>query len=374
MALSFDEDRVFYLFYQMKRPSKKNNKKGLRIGLIVLALLILAMGAVAWLFLGDATSFTEKSKQVVIVKDETNKSAVLAVFDKAGILKFNSLLGIAGAPINLWDNMKPGKYEIRKGQSIVQIVRMLKNGRFAQVKLVLNKVRTKEELAKLISKTFPIDSLDALKYISSDDSLKKFNTDANKLFTQLIPNTYLFYYDASLNKIFQKLTNEGSDFWLKNNRMAKCKALGMQPEQVYILASIVEEETNYESDKYKIASVYINRLKKQMPLQACPTIKYAMNDFTITRIYEKYLINPSPYNTYKFKGLPPGPICTPSPKTIDIVLNSPATDYIYFVAKSDFSGYHHFSNNYPEHNKFAIEYQKALDIYMQKKQTVEQKP
>ncbi|TXT31624.1 MAG: hypothetical protein FD136_1459 [Chitinophagaceae bacterium] len=358
----------------MKRPSKKTNKKGLKIGLIVFVVLMIAMGAVAWLFLGDATSFTEKSKQVVIVKDETNKSAVLAAFDKAGILKFNSLLGLAGAPINLWDNMKPGKYEIRKGQSIIQIVRMLKNGRFAQVKLVLNKVRTKEELAKLISKTFPIDSLDALKYISSNDSLTKFNTDANKLFTQLIPNTYLFYYDASLNKIFQKLTTEGSGFWLKNNRMAKCQALGMQPEQVYILASIVEEETNYESDKYKIASVYINRLKKQMPLQACPTIKYAMNDFTITRIYEKYLINPSPYNTYKFKGLPPGPICTPSPKTIDIVLNSPATDYIYFVAKSDFSGYHHFSNNYPEHNKFAIEYQKALDIYMQKKQTEEQKP
>jgi UPF0755 protein len=130
----------------------------------------------------------------------------------------------------------------------------------------------------------------------------------------------------------------------------------------------VEEETNFDSDKYKIASVYINRLKKQMPLQACPTIKYAMNDFTLTRIYEKYLVNPSPYNTYKVRGLPPGPICTPSAKTIDIVLNAPATDYIYFVAKSDFSGYHHFSNSYDEHNKHAKEYQKELDIYQLKKQ------
>ncbi len=358
----------------MKQLSKKNKKKGQKIGLIILAILFVLMGTIAWLFLSDATAFTDKSKQVVIIKDETNKLAVLQVFNKAGILKFNSLLGIAGAPINLWDNMKPGRYEIKKGQSIVQIVRMLKNGRFAEVSFVLNKIRTKADLAKLISKTFPIDSLRVLKFIGSNDSLKKFNTDTNRLLTQLIPDTYRFYYDATLNKIFQKLTNEGSGFWLKNNRMNKCQALNLLPEQVYILASIVEEETNFDSDKYKIASVYINRLKKQMPLQACPTIKYAMNDFTITRIYEKYLTNPSPFNTYKFKGLPPGPICTPSPKTIDIVLNAPTTDYIYFVAKSDFSGYHHFSNNYATHNKYAIEYQKALDIYMQKKQVAGQKP
>ncbi len=352
----------------MKKSSKTKKSNGLKLPLIIVAFLLVAAGAVSWLLLGPATAFSEKSKQITILKDETNKPAVLAVFEQAGILRFNSLLGLAGAPINLWDNMKPGRYEIKKGQSILQIIRMLKNGRFAEIKLVINKVRTKEEMARLISKNFPIDSAIVLAYISSNDSLKQFQTTAEMLFTQIIPNTYSFYYDASLSKIFRKLTTEGSSFWLKKERMQKAQALGMTPEQVYILASIVDEETNYDADKYKIASVYINRLKKQMPLQACPTIKYAMNDFTITRIYEKYLINPSPYNTYKFKGLPPGPICTPSPKTIDIVLNAPATDYIYFVAKSDFSGYHHFSDNYPEHNRYANEYQKALDAYMLKKQ------
>ena len=132
-------------------------------------------------------------------------------------------------------------------------------------------------------------------------------------------------------------------------------------------AAIVEEETNYDSDKSLIASVYQNRIKKSMPLQACPTIKFAMQDFGLTRIYEKYLSNPSPYNTYNHRGLPPGPICTPSPKTIDIVLDAPSTDYLYFVAKADFSGYHHFSSTYEEHNQFAKEYQKQLDIYQQKK-------
>jgi len=168
-------------------------------------------------------------------------------------------------------------------------------------------------------------------------------------------------------KIFGKLQKEQIYFWSQNDRIKKAASKGMRQDQVYTLASIVEEETNFDSDKSLIASVYQNRLKKQMPLQACPTIKYAMQDFTITRIYEKYLSNASPYNTYRVKGLPPGPICTPSAKTIDLVLDAPKTDYIYFVAKADFSGYHHFSNNYEEHDRYAKEYQKKLDEYQAKK-------
>ncbi|WP_438946339.1 endolytic transglycosylase MltG, partial [Sediminibacterium sp.] len=256
-----------------------------------------------------------------------------------------------------------------KGQSIIDIVRMLKNGRLAEVKLVINRVRTKPELARLISKQFFTDSLEVVQFLQSADSLSALELDTALLFTKIIPDTYNFYADASMTVILEKLKAASTKFWLKNNRLQKAESLGLSPEQVYILASIVDEETNYAEDKYKIASVYLNRLAKQMPLQACPTIKYAMNDFTITRIYEKYLSNPSPYNTYRVKGLPPGPICTPSPKTIDIVLDAPKTSYIYFVAKSDFSGYHHFSENYEEHNRYAKEYQKKLDEYMEKKRT-----
>jgi UPF0755 protein len=350
-----------------KQPSKKTNnqfRKPLIIGGFSLVLLAIIGYS---LFALSATAFDEKSRMVIIEQDNTQKSAVLKVFEEAGILKFNSLLGIAGAPFNIWDKMKPGRYEIKKGQSIIDIVRMLKNGRLAEVKLIINRVRTKSELAKLISKQFMTDSSRVIEYLSSNDSLEAIGTDTSALFTKIIPNTYSYFSDASMKTILLKLTAESTKFWERNNRLQKAEALQMTPEEVYILASIVDEETNYESDKYKIASVYINRLKKQMPLQACPTIKYAMNDFTITRIYEKYLSNPSPYNTYRVKGLPPGPICTPSPKTIDIVLDAPKTDYIYFVAKSDFSGYHHFSNNYNDHNIRAKEYQKKLDEYMLKK-------
>lgn len=350
-----------------KQPAPKSTNKAKKPLFIIAIAIVLIAFVLYWLFATSATAFNEKSRMITIEKDNTQKSAVLKVFEEAGILQFPSLLGIAGAPLNIWDKMKPGRYEIKKGQSIIDIVRMLKNGRLAEVKLVINRVRTKAELAKLISKQFMTDSIMVMEYLSSNDSLAVIGSDTTLLFTKIIPDTYNYFADASMQTILQKLSNGSKKFWEKNNRQQKAAAINMTPEQVYILASIVDEETNYDSDKYKIASVYINRLKKQMPLQACPTIKYAMNDFTITRIYEKYLTNPSPYNTYKVKGLPPGPICTPSPKTIDIVLDAPQTDYIYFVAKSDFSGYHHFSNNYKEHNSKANEYQKKLDEYMMKK-------
>jgi UPF0755 protein len=204
-------------------------------------------------------------------------------------------------------------------------------------------------------------------YLNSNDSLAAFGTDTTQVLSLFIPNTYEFYWSTSMPKLLQKMKTEENLFWSKKNRLAKAASIGLSKNEVYTLASIVEEETNFDTDKTIIASVYQNRLKKKMPLQACPTIKYAMQDFTLTRIYEKYLTNPSPYNTYKKAGLPPGPICTPAPTTIDLVLNAPITNYFYFVAKADFSGYHHFSATYEEHNKYAKEYQLKLDEYQAKK-------
>ena len=144
--------------------------------------------------------------------------------------------------------------------------------------------------------------------------------------------------------------------------------MGFTPQQVYTIASIVEEETNKHDEKGNVASVYINRYEKGMRLGADPTVKFALKDFGLKRIYEKHLQVQSPYNTYRNSGLPPGPICTPSPKTIDAVLDAPKTDYYFFVAKSDFSGYHTFSRDYAEHIQHAKEYRKALDELILRKQ------
>jgi UPF0755 protein len=309
-------------------------------------------------FKGEQVYFEYKNEGLSQLADSLVAKKI--IYEKMSFLLFAKALKVE-------DKIKPGKFLIKRKTSVLDVIRMLRNNRQATVKLILNKVRTKGEFAKLIATAFDKDSATVLTFLNSNDSLKAFDTDTTQLFTLLIPNTYEFYWSSSMAKILGKLKKEQMYFWSQNNRIQKAASIGMRLDQVYTLASIVEEETNFDSDKSLIASVYQNRLKKQMPLQACPTIKYAMQDFTITRIYEKYLTNASPYNTYRVKGLPPGPICTPAAKTIDLVLDAPKTDYIYFVAKADFSGYHHFSNNYAEHDRYAKEYQKKLDEYQAKK-------
>lgn len=335
---------------------------------LLIILLLLTGGVLTWKTFGSGTAFNDKTQTFIIEEGQTSKDDVMAVLKQRDVLSSPGVFAFLGSRLDIWARIRPGKYEVKKGQSNWQILRMLKNGKLAEFKLVINRIRTKPELAKLISHNFKPDSLSVMRYLESNDSLKKFGVDTSTVFTMIIPDTYLFYWNTSLNRIFRRLAESHDAFWAKNQRAEKAEQMGFSQQDVYTLASIVDEETNFESDKYKIASVYINRLHTGMPLQACPTIKYAMNDFTLTRIYEKYLSNPSPYNTYRRKGLPPGPICTPMPKTIDIILDAPKTDYLFFVAKSDFSGYHHFSSNYDEHMKYAKEYQKKLDEYMARKQ------
>jgi len=164
-----------------------------------------------------------------------------------------------------------------------------------------------------------------------------------------------------------RLKDEQEKFWSRDDRLQKASALNLSQNQVYTLASIVEEETNMNDEKGNIASVYMNRLNANMKLAADPTIKYALKDFSLKRIYTGYLTVQSPYNTYMYKGLPPGPICTPRAVTIDAVLNAPKTDYLFFLAKSDFSGYHQFTSNFAEHEKYAKLYQQALDTLISRK-------
>ena len=287
------------------------------------------------------------------------------IFDKHSFLLLAKVFKVE-------EKIKPGRYLVKRKTSLLDLIRMLRNNQQATVKFILNKVRTRGELAALVGKTFDLDSAYCASYFNSNDSLVEYQTDTTQLLSLFIPDTYEFYWSTSIPKFLQKMKSNADHFWSVKDRKQRAANKGISIREIYTLASIVEEETNDESDKKLIASVYQNRLKKSMPLQACPTIKFAMQDFALTRIYEKYLSNPSPYNTYNHRGLPPGPICTPSPKTIDLVLDAPNTNYLYFVAKADFSGFHHFSSTYEEHNKYAKEYQKQLDIYQQKKAAAKQ--
>ena len=257
-------------------------------------------------------------------------------------------------------NIKPGRYKVSNGMSVFSLLRMFRSGRQSPVNLLIIKIRTKEELAKKFADNFEFDSLTAINFLQNNDSLSKFKLDSNTVMTAIIPNTYISQWNITVGKLFKKLVSQQQKFWTEE-RKEKANDKELSPTQVYILASLVEEETNKNEDKGKIASVYINRLRSNMKLAADPTVKFAMRDFALKRIYYKYLLYPSPYNTYLHTGLPPGPICTPSVRTIDAVLNAPSTNYLFFVAKPDFSGYSNFASNYTEHDRFAKEYQHALD-------------
>ena len=346
IILNTMKKKIFYLFIGLT-------------GLLVIA---------AWLVFGPATSFNEKSKFLYIREGKNIKEQVEAQIDTGDIVLFPFIFKMAASQTSVWDKLKPGRFEIKKGESIFTIVRTLRNNVQSPVKLIINKLRTKENLARLLSKNFSFDSVSAMKFFTSNDSLVQIGADTNTLFTLIIPDTYLFKWNTSPENLLKKLQTESEKFWSKNNRSQLAQEEGLTPLQVYTIASIVEEETNRNDEKGAIASVYINRLNKGMPLGADPTIKYALRDFSIKRILYGHLNVVSPYNTYHNKGLPPGPICTPSQVTIDAVLNAPRTDYLFFVAKSDFSGYHHFSNNFAEHDQYAKVYQKALDSLIRKKQ------
>lgn len=336
-----------------------------RLILLFFTVLIIGAGYLAWQLFGPAINvpqgnffYIRTGSTYASVKDSLAKKNIVAhigIFDRvAGYLNYDRLV-------------KPGKYKITEGISLVNLVRMLKSGNQAPVNLVINKLRTKEDFAKKIGENFESDSAVVSQFLNNRDSLSAYGLDTNTVLTAIIPNTYTLTWNTTVPKIFRRLYTTGKKFW-NSQREAEALALGLDTKKVYILASIVEEETNRQDDKGKIASVYLNRMRNGMRLAADPTVKFALRDFGLKRIYFKHLSFPSPYNTYLNAGLPPGPICTPSIKTIDAVLQQPATDYLYFVARPDFSGYSNFAAGYEEHKRNARAYQQALDSVILLKQ------
>ncbi len=332
---------------------------------LLFILIVIAALIIAWMVFGPGVHNPNRKFLYIIsgsnygdVKDSLHKNEIISnmfVLDKlAELAKYQQ-------------NVKPGKYKIPDGMSLYHLIKMLRAGRQEPVKLVIIKLRTKDDLIKKIAANFETGLGNTTSFFNSNDSLAVFGLDTNTVMTAIIPNTYTFTWNTPVQNIFKRLNTEAKKFW-NDQRLEKAAHLGLTPKEVYILASIVEEETNKLSDKGKIASVYLNRISKGMRLAADPTIKFAMKNFELKRIYKSYLDYPSPYNTYTHPGLPPGPICTPSIKTLDAVLDAPTTGYLFFVARSDFSGYSDFAETYAEHLVFAKAYQKALDSLIISKQ------
>lgn len=332
--------------------------------------MIIAIIAVVilWQIFGSAVN--NPSKKFLYIPTNSTYAQVKDSLQRNGLLEDFFWFDQISEYADYQSKVKPGKYKINDNMSVYNLVKMLRSGKQVPVNLVINKLRTKEDLAKRIDRYFEVDSVAAINFFNDSEAMAKFNVDTNNVLTAVIPNTYTYTWATPIEDIFQKLYKEKQKFW-NEGRLAKADSLNLTPKEVYILASIVEEETNEPDDKGKIASVYFNRMHKGMKLAADPTVKYAMRDFGLKRIYHKHLQYNSPFNTYQYAGLPPGPICTPAIKTIDAVLDSPETDYLFFVARDDFSGYSDFAATYKQHLIYAKAYQQALDSLMKAKQQKE---
>ncbi len=257
--------------------------------------------------------------------------------------------------------IRPGRFELKSGWNNRQLIQHLRSGKQASVNLVLNNERLIPEVAGKMSSFIESDSVSILNALQAPELTEHLGLTPETLMTIFIPNTYRVYWNTTPEKLIERLVEERDKFWASNGREEKRKLLDLTREEVYTLASIVEKETNYKPEKPNVAGVYLNRLRKNIALQADPTVVFANQDFTIRRVLNRHLEKDSPYNTYKYPGLPPGPIAMASISSIDAVLENKQHKYIFFCAKPDNSGQHAFARNLAAHNANARKFQSWLN-------------
>jgi len=300
------------------------------------------------------------SDYVLLISDDDTYYTISNRLEKDDVLTSMKAFKWVSKKKKFADNIRPGRYELKKGMTTNEMVNILRSGAQEPVDITFNNVRFKEELAGKVSKYIKADSLSVLNLFSDEQQITEWGFDTETFRAMFIPNTYEMYWTTSAKDFAERMHVEYQKFW-NNERMEKAELLNISPAEVSIIASIVQSETIKKDELPRVAGLYINRLKRGIPLQADPTVKYAVGDFSIKRVLNKHLKIESPYNTYKHAGLPPGPICFPSIQAIDAVLNYENHQYIYMCAKEDFSGYHNFAKTLRQHNKNAEIYRQALN-------------
>lgn len=262
--------------------------------------------------------------------------------------------------LNLDNTIKPGRYELRRGMSVIDVVRMFKLGLQSPVVVTFNNARTAETLAGKIAPQIDVDSVSILQAITSIDLAKKMGLEPEEMLAIFIPNSYEMWWTTTPESLIDRMKVEYDRFWTPQREAAR-KELGLSRVEVSTLASIVYEESAKVDEMARIGGVYVNRLKRGMLLQADPTVKFAVGDFTLQRILYKHLECDSPYNTYKYAGLPPGPIAVPSISALDGVLFYEKHNYLFFCARPEMDGYHNFAATYSQHLANARKYSAELN-------------
>ena len=340
----------------MSKKRRKNRSRGIILKSIIIAICVVAIGIYYMFFTGMSRSGEET---YLYIDSDDNVDSVYQklspITTKHSLWAFKQLARYK----SYGDHIKTGRYQIGS-HGALQTFRYVRNGIQAPVNVTINSVRTTERLAKDISKKLMMSRDELYKALNDSATCAEYGYTPKTIIAMFIPNTYDFYWNISVKTLLERMKREDEKFWTFE-RLEKAKNADLSPIEVVTLASIVDEETANVDEMPMIAGMYINRLRIDMPLQADPTVKFANGDFEARRIYNSMLRVDNPYNTYKYKGLPPGPIRLPSLQAVDAVLNFVHHDYLYMCAKEDFSGTHNFAKTYSEHQQNAAKYAKALN-------------
>jgi len=306
------------------------------------------------IFLSEGTTY-------IHIPHNASFSSLMDSLDARHCLRSRQSFVRAAQKESLPERLKGGRYALKTGMNNKTLVRLFALGVQSPVNVVISgNIRSKEKLAAVLSRSLEADSLSMLQVLSDEAFIHTMGFDSTSLFSLFLPNTYQVYWNTSPEKLLERLYREYKSFW-NQERSGLASSIGLTLLQVSTLASIVQEETNYQPEMATIAGVYMNRLKMGMPLQADPTLKFALRDPSIQRVLTKDTKVDSPYNTYIHTGLPPGPICVPSLATLEAVLHYQVHHYLYFCANPNANGSHLFAANLRDHNRNARAYQQALN-------------
>ncbi|MBR5102624.1 MAG: endolytic transglycosylase MltG, partial [Muribaculaceae bacterium] len=332
---------------------RKSRKRYISLG--VAALLVAIAGVIAMPYIAsgapnDAMIYLRRGTDNAALKD--------SLTSKLGDKFASRVIGVLNVVGDV--SKRQGAFKVTKGSTPLSVAKMLRSGSPVGVKFTFNNVRTKQEWAQRASRALMADSAEWIDALNNTELCKRFGMTTDNVTAMLMADSYEFYWDVTPEKLLTRMHDYYTKFW-NADRKSKAEKLGLKPDQVAIIASIVEEETAKADERGKVGRLYVNRVQKKMRLQADPTVKFAIGDFSIRRLTNAMTQYDSPYNTYRIDGLPPGPIRLPEKTTIDAILNSQPHNYLYMCAKEDFSGYHNFAVTLAEHSENARRYHSALN-------------
>ncbi len=348
-----------FIFTNTERMGKNRNK--LIYGLAAIGLVVVII--MGWWAKDHYSYFRHSSVSgtgYVYVPTGASTEKQLDVLLQSGLLSDHGRFQRHADRRTLSGNIRPGRYELREGMTYRELFNRLRAGNQAPVNVTFNNIRTPDRLAGAVARYIEADSAEVLQHILHPQTAERYGFTSESFIGMFIPNTYQFFWNTDPEGFTDRMKKEYDRFW-NADREAKRQQRGLTREEVIALASIVQEETVKTDEMPRVAGVYLNRIKIDMPLQADPTLKYALGDFSIRRVLNVHKEIDSPYNTYMYKGIPPGPICIPSISAVDAVLEPEEHNYLYFCAKEDFSGYHNFATNLAEHLRNSNRYTSELN-------------